>query len=276
METESGRSKRTARKNLGSNTSADSVSTNLPSELDKSTRNLRKISGHSLEITPVNPQSELERVKRSLRRVSSSTGEAEIELEKSVKKESLSVLVNGSVHEVISYPLTNSNGEASAEEEASEENLKTCSMRRASFSAVKPDYPENGFQQQHTPKLPSYMASTESAKARVRGQNSPRIGSEESEKTSFTRRHSLPSPANGKGNSPSPRPQRPVLTGGKGGQRNERSVISSREGNGQDSSTSSVSFLLSGIELTLCFLCSCQTSQFRWNGSVDFGGSSKV
>ncbi|CAA7402999.1 unnamed protein product [Spirodela intermedia] len=103
---------------------------------------------------------------------------------------------------------THANGELSAEEEASEENHKT-GKRRASFSA-KPDYPENGVQ--NTPKLPSYMAATESAKAKLRAQNSPRIGTDEADKTGFTRRHSLPSSINGKLNSVSPRTQRPVQT----------------------------------------------------------------
>lgn len=121
------------------------------------------------------------------------------------------------------------NGELSPEEEASEENHKT-GKRRASFSA-KPEYPENGLQ--NTPKLPSYMAATESAKAKLRGQSSPRIGTDEADKTGFTRRHSLPSSINGKLNSLSPRTQRPVQTSGKGGLRNDRSLLSSRDGNGQ-------------------------------------------
>ncbi|CAA6666222.1 unnamed protein product [Spirodela intermedia] len=121
---------------------------------------------------------------------------------------------------------THANGELSAEEEASEENHKT-GKRRASFSA-KPDYPENGLQ--NTPKLPSYMAATESAKAKLRAQNSPRIGTDEADKTGFTRRHSLPSSINGKLNSVSPRTQRPVQTSGKGALRNDRSLLSSRDG----------------------------------------------
>uniref|UniRef100_A0A1D1Y8D7 Protein IQ-DOMAIN 31 n=1 Tax=Anthurium amnicola TaxID=1678845 RepID=A0A1D1Y8D7_9ARAE len=116
---------------------------------------------------------------------------------------------------------------SSKEEEAPHDNQKT-SKRRASFSA-KSEHTENGLQ--NTPKLPSYMATTESAKAKLRGQNSPRFGSDEIENNGFTRRHSLPSSTNGKLNSLSPRTQRLVQASGKGGLRSDRSLLSSRDGN---------------------------------------------
>ncbi|MQL70636.1 hypothetical protein Taro_002930 [Colocasia esculenta] len=125
---------------------------------------------------------------------------------------------------------TPANGEhRSKEEDASHENHKS-SKRRASFSA-KAEYTENGVQ--NTPKLPSYMAATESAKAKLRGQNSPRFGADEIDKNGFTRRHSLPSSVNGKLNSLSPRTQRLVQASGKGGLRNDRSLLSSRDGNAE-------------------------------------------
>ncbi|KAG8077733.1 hypothetical protein GUJ93_ZPchr0007g5084 [Zizania palustris] len=75
-------------------------------------------------------------------------------------------------------------------------SLKTI-KRRSSFS-TKSDYPENGTQK--TPVLrrkPSYMAATESAKAKLRGQNSPGQDSDLSAGTNgFTRRQSLPSATN--------------------------------------------------------------------------------
>lgn len=116
----------------------------------------------------------------------------------------------------------------SKEEETPHENQKS-NKRRASFSA-KSENTENGIQ--NTPKLPSYMATTESAKAKLCGQNSPRFVSDEIDKNGFTRRHSLPSSINGKLNSLSPRTQRLVQTSGKGGLRNDRSLLSSRDGNG--------------------------------------------
>ncbi|CAL9113067.1 unnamed protein product [Musa textilis] len=96
------------------------------------------------------------------------------------------------------------------EEQFCHENQKI-SKRRSSFS-TKSEYAENGTS--NTPVLPSYMAATESAKAKLRGQISPRFVSESVGKNGFTRRHSLPS-TNGKMSSP--RTKRLIQTGGKGG-----------------------------------------------------------
>lgn len=123
-------------------------------------------------------------------------------------------------------PITN--GELSQKEDfASNENQK--SSRKASIP-VKQERAENGLQS--SPSLPSYMAATESAKAKLRAQGSPRLGQEVVEKNNVTRRHSLPSSTNSKISSQSPRTQRPVQSGGKGGNKSERSLVSSRDGNG--------------------------------------------
>uniref|UniRef100_A0A0A9H382 DUF4005 domain-containing protein n=1 Tax=Arundo donax TaxID=35708 RepID=A0A0A9H382_ARUDO len=87
----------------------------------------------------------------------------------------------------------------SKEEHLSNGSLRT-SKRKSSFSN-KSEYMENGT---HTtpvqPRQPSYMAATESAKAKLRAQNSPRLDSDSSaEKNGFTRRHSLPSSTNSRG-----------------------------------------------------------------------------
>ncbi|GAB2289621.1 IQ-domain [Dionaea muscipula] len=103
------------------------------------------------------------------------------------------------------------------------------SVRRASFP-TKQDPLEDGIQ--NTPKLPSYMAATESAKAKLRGQSSPRFSQDGVEKNNVTRRHSLPS-SNGKLISVSPRTQKPAQVSGKGSIRNDRSILSSRDGNGK-------------------------------------------
>lgn len=97
--------------------------------------------------------------------------------------------------------------------------------RRASLPA-KIDQKENG--KHPTTRVPSYMAPTESAKARLRGQTSPRfaqvgIGMNE------TRRHSLPSSTNGKVGSFSPRASRLVEASGKGTIRSDKSLTSSRD-----------------------------------------------
>lgn len=75
------------------------------------------------------------------------------------------------------------------------------------------------------------MAVTESAKAKLRAQGSPRFSQDGAEKNNLARRHSLPSSTNSKINSQSPR-TRTVNSGGKVGNKSDRPVLSSREGNG--------------------------------------------
>lgn len=116
----------------------------------------------------------------------------------------------------------------SKEEHPSTESLKG-SKRRSSFS-TKPEYPENG--SKNSPALPSYMAATQSAKAKLRGNSSPRLSSDSAEKNGFTRRHSLPSSNNGKMISHSPRTQRPTHAGGKDGAKGDKAMLSSRDASG--------------------------------------------
>lgn len=116
------------------------------------------------------------------------------------------------------------NEELSSKEDQSKENQKT--KRRKSFPG-KQEYPENV--SQNTPTVPSYMAATESAKAKLRAQGSPRLGQDGAE-NGLARRQSLPSSTNGKVISLSPRVQRPaVQANGTGGSRSDRSLLSSRE-----------------------------------------------
>ncbi|KAL9239535.1 hypothetical protein vseg_013846 [Gypsophila vaccaria] len=108
------------------------------------------------------------------------------------------------------------------------ENQK--SSRRASLSA-KQEHEEDGLQ--NTPKLPSYMQATQSAKAKLRGQGSPRLGQDSAEKNVLMRRHSLSSPVNGKASSVSPRTPKRLQGSGKGGNKSDKSLLSSRDGNGK-------------------------------------------
>ncbi|KAL6610559.1 hypothetical protein ACP70R_040528 [Stipagrostis hirtigluma subsp. patula] len=130
--------------------------------------------------------------------------------------------------------LVNDVEQGSKEEPLSTESLKS-SKRRSSFS-TKPEYPENG--SKNSPALPSYMAATKSAKAKLRGQVSPRLSSDSAEKNGFTRRHSLPSSTNGKMNSQSPRTQRPTHSGGKDGVKGDKSMVTSRDASGDRSKLS--------------------------------------
>ncbi|GLT36965.1 hypothetical protein SLA2020_113090 [Shorea laevis] len=107
----------------------------------------------------------------------------------------------------------------------SSESLNT-SQRRASLPE-KIDNQENGVHS--TQKVPSYMASTESVKAKLRGQSSPRFSLDVVEKNGMTRRHSLPSSTNSGLSSLSPSAQRLVQAAGKGAVRNDKSLSSSRD-----------------------------------------------
>ncbi|CAI9092703.1 OLC1v1028021C1 [Oldenlandia corymbosa var. corymbosa] len=112
------------------------------------------------------------------------------------------------------------------DDQTSYENHKL-SKRRASFPA-KHDEQDAGLPSET--KVPSYMATTESAKAKFRGQVSPRFGQDAYDKNGITRRYSLPSSNNAKMTS-SPRVQSLVqATGGRGGIKIDRSLSSSRDG----------------------------------------------
>ncbi|XP_019451230.1 PREDICTED: protein IQ-DOMAIN 31-like isoform X2 [Lupinus angustifolius] len=119
------------------------------------------------------------------------------------------------------------NGDLSHKEDPTgSENLKPT---RKSPIVTKQDRAENG--SLNSPTLPSYMAATESAKAKLRAQGSPRLAQEVSERNNPARRHSLPSSINSKISSHSPRTQRPAQAGSKGDHKSDKTVSSSREGN---------------------------------------------
>lgn len=283
METESGRSKRTVRRNSTSGVDSGSSSIGDP---EKPKRILRKFSSPTVDSATENPQSELEKVKRNLRKVSNmaeNCGHLEVEGDKSspnLKKisstpsnapdqiiENSSVKINEGVvltpeikldpdpdtnskltpvgvidmpfddhcsDEV--HPLPSINGDdntvvmngGSKEDQPYNENQKN-GKRRASFAA-KSEYEENVVQTTPNP-LPSYMATTQSAKAKLRAQNSPKVDSDPVERNGIARRHSLPSSTNCKLSSHSPRTQRPVQANGKCITRSDRSILSSRDGN---------------------------------------------
>ncbi|XP_042021288.1 protein IQ-DOMAIN 31-like [Salvia splendens] len=111
------------------------------------------------------------------------------------------------------------------DEQNHKENHKI--RKRKSLPANKPDYPENI--SQNSPNLPSYMAATESAKAKLRAQGAAAAKlAEEAIDYGSARRHSLPAPTNGKLSSLSPRIQKPVHANGKGSKVN-KSLSASRD-----------------------------------------------
>ncbi|TKY58810.1 IQ-DOMAIN 31 [Spatholobus suberectus] len=105
--------------------------------------------------------------------------------------------------------------------------------RRASLPANFMDH-EN-LLRNNTPRLiPSYMAPTESAKAKLRGQGSPRSASDLADTNSITRRLSLSSSFSSKVGSFSPRADRLAALSSKGVIRTDRSLSSSRGGTGKN------------------------------------------
>ncbi|CAL9214970.1 unnamed protein product [Arabidopsis halleri] len=80
-------------------------------------------------------------------------------------------------------------------------------------------------------KIPSYMAPTASAKARVKGEASPRLAQVKTEINGALRRHSLPSPANGKLSTTtmSPRAHKLLLASAKGSMNGDKSFTSSKD-----------------------------------------------
>ncbi|XP_059643744.1 protein IQ-DOMAIN 31 [Cornus florida] len=238
---------------------ADSMQEHPQNELEKVKRSLRKVHAPVMEGN-VQPEVDSEKSKCSLGKASRSSDQDVLEqcvsdsAEKMKEKTvALSKLPDREttpepliVNEVVDIlrddqtavelePLENSakvesihvtNGQSSSGEVlAGSDNQK--SIRKA--SSAKQERSENGLQSKRT--LPSYMAATESAKAKLRAQGSPSFGQDGAEKHNVTRRHSLPSSSSSKMSSLSPRAQRPVHASCKGGNRSDRSLFSSRDGN---------------------------------------------
>ncbi|KAK4750419.1 hypothetical protein SAY87_003901 [Trapa incisa] len=142
-------------------------------------------------------------------------------LENSIEDESFLLFDNGN-HESSNPRDVLSNGDIELG------NNRNPEPGRKTHPAAKLENAEDGLQSTPSLNLPSYMAATESAKAKLRAQNSSRFGQEGSaEKSSLSRRHSLPS-TNNKGHSPSPRSQKGNLSGGKGGNKSEKREVHER------------------------------------------------
>ncbi|KAJ9540564.1 hypothetical protein OSB04_027070 [Centaurea solstitialis] len=105
------------------------------------------------------------------------------------------------------------------EDHGSKENQKT---RRRKSLATKQEHNESV--SQNSPTLPSYMAATESAKAKLRAQAAAKAA-EEGAENGFSRRHSLPS-STGKPSLQSPRVQKP---NSKGGSKPNKSQVSPKD-----------------------------------------------
>ncbi|CAL0319928.1 unnamed protein product [Lupinus luteus] len=148
-------------------------------------------------------------------------------LPETIFKDENSPLTPETVRKYENSPLTN--GDLGHKEGLTRNgNLKP--SQKTSISE-KHERAENGLQK--SPTLPSYMAATESAKAKLRAQGLPRFGQDGSEKNNSAGRNSLPSSTNNKINSHSHRVHKSIQASGKGNHRSEKTKPSSKDGNGK-------------------------------------------
>ncbi|TYH33820.1 hypothetical protein ES332_D13G085600v1 [Gossypium tomentosum] len=238
------------------NSAADSVREHPQNELERVKRNLRKLSNSSKEVTD---KSEFvnEKTKKTLKKYSSSNGPDVLEQESAEKiRDVTATLSELSILEAdlkfssehaslgepivcpaVDFPPAKNNGKIehmplteelnSKEEQVGDESSNT-NQRRASFPA---NIDNQANRLNHMPKVPSYMAPTESAKARLRGQGSPRFIPEAVEKNGLNRRYSLPTSTNSNTGSQSPHTQRQVRVAGKGAIISDQSQSSSKDAN---------------------------------------------
>lgn len=255
-ETETGRPKRSVRKVPDNNLSNSS-------ENEKSRRTVRKFSNHQPE--PAQEQqslNELEKVKRNLRKISLSTSTSTLPEKPEPETEKTEIppppiqepKTNGSHVESVKEPEpvtieikpvddvkdeqppmeilpmeTNNEEQPPAnvvEVNGKEDNgvKESQKVRRRKSLPAKQEYSESV--SQNSPTLPSYMAATESAKAKLRAQAAAKAAEEAAAENGGGRRQSLPS--GGKPSLPSPRVQKPVVNG-KGGIKPNKAQISPRD-----------------------------------------------
>ncbi|KAG4110849.1 hypothetical protein ERO13_D13G072200v2 [Gossypium hirsutum] len=238
------------------NSAADSVREHPQNELERVKRNLRKLSNSSKEVTD---KSEFvnEKTKKTLKKYSSSNGPDVLEQESAEKIRDVTATLSelsmleadlkfSSEHAslgepivcpAVDFPPAKNNGKIehmplteelnSKDEQVGDESSNT-NQRRASFPA---NIDNQANRLNHMPKVPSYMAPTESAKARLRGQGSPRFIPEAVEKNGLNRRYSLPTSTNSNTGSQSPHTQRQVRVAGKGAIISDKSQSSSKDAN---------------------------------------------
>ncbi|KAE8683064.1 putative Leucine-rich repeat protein kinase family protein [Hibiscus syriacus] len=241
---------------VSGNSAVDSVREHPQNELGRVKRNLRKLSDPSKEVADkfevVN-----EKTKKPLKKASSSNNPDVSEQESAEKMSNVTATISklsnleadlklssedASLNEpnvcpAVDLPPAENNGKIehmsvtgesnSKDEQVSDEGSKA-NQRRASFPA-KINNQTNGFN--NNPKVPSYMAPTESVKARLKGQGSPRFTHEVVEKNELNRRYSLPSSTNSNASSLSSSAQTRVRVAGKGAISSDKSQSSSKDVN---------------------------------------------
>ncbi|KAK1440813.1 hypothetical protein QVD17_06645 [Tagetes erecta] len=240
---ESEKSKRTVRK---VNHQADSGQDQSVTELEKVKRSLRKISV-STSGPPEKSEPETEKTEKTSPVVNKTSSPPTPEiLEKSdspVKDSSVESLKPPELEESLVQPPEDTPLDQPAIESPSLETTvklendlpanvesngkESQKARRRKSLPAKQENHETTVVSHTTPTVPSYMAATESAKAKLRAQAAAKAA-EEGGENGFTRRQSLPS-STGKPSLPSPRVQKALQANGKGGTKPNKSQISPRD-----------------------------------------------
>ncbi|KAJ6290278.1 hypothetical protein OIU78_026071 [Salix suchowensis] len=253
---EFGKPKNNMRKPLSHQT--ESAQENPPSELERVRKNLRKISASSPG-APDGSETVTEKPKLSPRKLigsptrddlmtitdnsSKKTSDTMVSMTKDLEKveaetspeplttKEMGNLQNEKLPDAQFYHLESSADnthvvveDINSKEECSKDN-KTTRKRR---SSTKQEYQENV--SQNTTAVPSYMAATASAKAKLRGQGSPKIVQDEAGNL-LIRRNSLPDSNDGELKFVPPQTQRIVHTNSKGRSRVDRLLLSTKDGN---------------------------------------------
>lgn len=222
--------KRSSRRlSSGSNAENGSMGSALDSEKGK--RNPKKVSGNPVNTLQEHSPNEIDKVKRGPRKAVSDRSPVENGKPRQKTKpvaDILDLTVEDSAEQ--SDPVDKFESRSPLDfqpmEEARDFEQKQ-SERRASLPAKFEPPQENVAQ--NSPKLPSYMAPTESVKAKLRSQGSPRFSPEMTEKNVLMRRHSLSSSTNSMLSNLSPRAHKLSRSAGKGPVRGDRSFSSSRD-----------------------------------------------
>ncbi|KAK8699791.1 hypothetical protein V6N13_115869 [Hibiscus sabdariffa] len=238
------------------NSAADSVQEHPQNELERVKCNLRKLSDSSKEVSDKSDVVK-DKTKKTLKKPSGSNDPDVSEHESAEKMRYVPTILSKmsnleadlklsledaslnepNIRPAVDLSPAETNGkiehmpvteELSPKDEQVSDEISKANQRRASFPA-KIDNQANGFNT--NPKVPSYMAPTESVKARLRGQGSPMFTHEDVETDGLNRRYSLPSSTNGNTSSLSSRTQTRVRVAGKGSILSGKSQPSSKDAN---------------------------------------------
>ncbi|KAK6153015.1 hypothetical protein DH2020_012654 [Rehmannia glutinosa] len=264
VENETGKSKRSIRKaSIAANGDNGAL---VSFETDKPKRNPRKPTNHQTELAQEQHQTELERVKHSLRKVSASLTVASEKLETENDEMPQQQPSNVSEDKIVIFAENRDNSDVFVDkvdfleapskstttnelvdmphDDQDESGKENREIRKRRSLPAKQEFSENI--SHNAPSLPSYMAATVSAKAKLRAQGSSKL-SEDGTEVGYVRRHSLPASTNGKMNSLSPRIQKRVNANGKvGSSKTNRSVTYSKDGK-QSNIYFSTCFIIWGV-----------------------------